>query len=191
MSAEIKEILNNAQSIARILIKQIVRSGDTVIDSTVGNGNDTVFLAELVGVSGTVYGFDIQEEALRNARAILPEALEERVEFLHASHATIAEKICEDVSLVLFNLGYLPGADRTITTSAEITCAACKAALQKLRIGGVILCVVYRGHAEGEQEWHELCAYGKTLKQNEYNFFTLDFPNQANNPPGLIAFQKR
>lgn len=46
------------------IIKQALVSGDTVIDATVGNGNDTVVLAKAVGSMGKVYGFDIQEEAI-------------------------------------------------------------------------------------------------------------------------------
>jgi len=188
---DIKEILNNAQSIARMIIERIVCSGDHVIDATVGNGQDTVYLAELVGSQGRVYGFDIQEEALEKARATLPAALRDRVEFLHISHESIENAIDGDVRLVLFNLGYLPGADRSIMTRSQTTLAACEAALQRLCPGGVVLFVVYRGHAEGQNEWTELKAFGKILDQNHYNFFVLDFPNQANNPPGLIAFQKR
>ena len=36
------------------------------MDATVGNGHDTVFLARLVGETGKVIGFDIQEQAIKN-----------------------------------------------------------------------------------------------------------------------------
>ena len=35
-----------------------------MVDGTLGNGHDTVFLAKLVGPNGHVYGFDIQEQAI-------------------------------------------------------------------------------------------------------------------------------
>ena len=38
--------------------------GETVVDATAGNGNDTQFLAELVGENGHVLAFDIQQAAL-------------------------------------------------------------------------------------------------------------------------------
>ena len=41
------------------LLKEVVQSGDTVIDATMGNGNDTLFLAQLVGEHGHVHAFEI------------------------------------------------------------------------------------------------------------------------------------
>jgi len=43
-----------------------VKEGDTVVDATCGNGNDTAFLASLVGENGRVFGFDIQDKAIAN-----------------------------------------------------------------------------------------------------------------------------
>ena len=56
------------------LMKKAATTGDFVIDATVGNGNDTLFLAQLVGESGKVFGFDIQEEAIERTKARLQEA---------------------------------------------------------------------------------------------------------------------
>lgn len=57
------EIVNTLK-ISRDIIYKYVKEGQTVIDCTVGNGNDTVLLAKLVGDTGKVYGFDIQKTAL-------------------------------------------------------------------------------------------------------------------------------
>ena len=40
---------------ARQLFSETVNAGETVVDATAGNGNDTLFLAELVGENGHVY----------------------------------------------------------------------------------------------------------------------------------------
>lgn len=56
---------------ARQLLEKAVSPGDIVIDATLGNGHDTVFLADLVGPNGRVYGFDIQEEAVLNTKTRL------------------------------------------------------------------------------------------------------------------------
>ncbi|MFL6518354.1 MAG: rRNA methyltransferase, partial [Bacillus sp. (in: firmicutes)] len=40
---------------AKSLLIKAVKPGDVVIDATVGNGYDSVFLAELVGESGQVF----------------------------------------------------------------------------------------------------------------------------------------
>ncbi|MBC7032591.1 SAM-dependent methyltransferase, partial [Salmonella enterica subsp. enterica serovar Enteritidis] len=45
-------------------MNQVVNPGDHVIDATVGNGHDTVYLAKLVGTTGHVDGFDIQSAAI-------------------------------------------------------------------------------------------------------------------------------
>ena len=49
---------------AKYLLNKAVTSGDIVVDATLGNGHDTLFLAKLVGESGRVYGFDVQEHAI-------------------------------------------------------------------------------------------------------------------------------
>ena len=50
------------------LMEKAASNGDIVVDGTVGNGNDTVFLAKLVGPTGKVYGFDIQKEAIERTK---------------------------------------------------------------------------------------------------------------------------
>ena len=42
--------------------------GDICIDATAGNGHDTLLLAELVGASGSIIAFDIQEQAVQETK---------------------------------------------------------------------------------------------------------------------------
>ena len=49
---------------SKSLLEKIVSAGETVIDATAGNGYDTLFLAKLVGESGKVFSFDVQQEAI-------------------------------------------------------------------------------------------------------------------------------
>jgi tRNA A58 N-methylase Trm61 len=42
--------------LVKSIVAGVVSEGDTVVDATVGNGNDTIFLARLVGEKGRVYG---------------------------------------------------------------------------------------------------------------------------------------
>lgn len=53
---------------AKALAEAIIQDGDAVVDATCGNGHDTKFLAGLAGAEGKVYSFDIQAEAIENAR---------------------------------------------------------------------------------------------------------------------------
>jgi len=185
------ELLNNAQSISRMIMDQLIIHGDVVVDATVGNGNDTYYLAEKVGERGRVYGFEIQKEGIaRTVEGLLPHYTK-RVELFHDSHENIARHIAEPVKVILYNLGYLPQSDHSITTLPETTILSLQRGLPLLVHGGAAILVVYRGHADGRKEWKALQDFGRALPQREFNMLALDLLNQANNPPGLIAIQKR
>ncbi len=46
--------LRSARFLARDTLERAVQSGNTVVDATMGNGHDTLFLAEQVGPEGHV-----------------------------------------------------------------------------------------------------------------------------------------
>ena len=134
--------------LAQIRVGRAVRPGETVIDATVGNGHDTVFLANCVGEGGRVIGFDIQERALELTRCRLLEngiALE-RVSLFSRGHEFMGECVTGPVGAVMFNLGYLPGGDHSITTQTAGTVSALEQAWKLLRPGGLISMLCYRGH---------------------------------------------
>ena len=126
-------ILRSARYLADECIERVVKSGDIAIDATMGNGHDTEKLARLVGENGHVYAFDVQEQAVNNTRTRLLEAgLAERATLHLASHDQMAELVLEPVRLVMFNLGWLPGGDKRITTRLESTLKAVNASLSLL-----------------------------------------------------------
>ncbi len=137
--------------LAQLIIREAIREGDTVIDATAGHGHDTVFLAQCVGESGRVLAFDVQEIAIRSARAKVTAAgLAARVEFYQNSHARMAQYAAADsLAAVMFNLGYLPGEDHDLTTVTAETLAALAAAAGLLKPGGVLSVVCYPGHPAG------------------------------------------
>lgn len=57
-------MLKTAMRYSHELLREVVVTGDYVVDATMGNGHDTLFLAQLVGENGKVDAFDIQEAAL-------------------------------------------------------------------------------------------------------------------------------
>ena len=64
-----------------------IKEGGTVVDFTMGNGNETLFLSRTVGEEGRVYAFDIQEDALTSTRAHLSlNGAPENYELICASH---------------------------------------------------------------------------------------------------------
>lgn len=130
--------------------------GDIVVDATMGNGHDTQFLAELVGENGHVYAFDIQESAVANTKERLGDMYQARTTLFHKSHDKIAESLPPEthgkVAAAVFNLGYLPGGDKSITTNGSSTIKAIEQLLSIMKDEGLIVLVVYHGHPEGKAE---------------------------------------
>ena len=130
-----------------------VKEGSVVADFTMGNGHDTLFLSKTVGENGKVYAFDIQEAAVEStAKLLKEEGAPVNYTLICASHHRAKEFINEPTSAGMFNLGWLPGGDKSITTLRETTLPAIEAAIELLEKGGGILIAVYPGHAEGKAE---------------------------------------
>ena len=142
---------------AQELIAQSLKPGQLAIDATIGNGHDTLFMAELVGAEGQVFGFDIQQQALANTRQRLADAgLENRVTLIQGGHENMEDllpcRIHGQISVIMFNLGYLPGGDKNIITRPGTTRAAVEIATRLLAPGGIMTILVYRGHPGGQDE---------------------------------------
>lgn len=174
-----------------------IHPGDAAIDATVGNGIDTAFLAAAVGPKGTVYGFDIQAAAIETARARVEEAAPgTRLELYLASHDRMAELLPPDlsgrVSAVMFNLGYLPGADdaKHIVTRPDTTIAALDASLGFLRPGGVLTIVVYTGHEGGPEEAEAVDEWARTLPVSAGQAVLYRMPQRPLSPY-LIAVERK
>lgn len=179
----------------RSLIESVVQPGDTVVDATMGNGHDTLFLAQLVGELGKVLAYDIQEEALKHTAQRLQEAnCKKQVHLLLKGHQHIGDDLNElssPISAAMFNLGYLPGGDKEIVTIPETTIQALYGIRQHLKAGGLITLVVYSGHEQGKHEKKVLLQEVSSWNQKEYQVLKYQFINQRNHPPFLIAIHKR
>ena len=151
----------------RRFILQHLGPGDTAVDFTMGNGNDTLFLSQTVGDGGRVYAFDIQEAALESTRRRLAESsAPENYTLICASHHLVKEYVKEPIKAGMFNLGYLPGSNKkSVTTMRETTLPAVRSAIELLAPDGVLIVAVYPGHLEGELEGEELREYLKTLSK--------------------------
>ncbi|NMB08006.1 MAG: methyltransferase domain-containing protein [Tissierellia bacterium] len=181
----------NPVDIAKRIMTNYVKEGDIVLDCTVGNGNDTIHLAKLVGDSGKVYGFDIQSIALKLTREKLEkENLLNRVFFIHDSHENIDNYISEKLSLIVYNLGYLPGGDKSIKTNPITTIKSLKKAIKLLKSNGLLLITCYTGHSGGKEEKEKVKAYLGALDQKYANVLEFNFINQKNNPPVLYGVEK-
>ncbi len=134
-------------------ILQHISQGDTVADFTMGNGYDTLFLSKTVGETGHVFAFDIQPSALESTKKRLTENdAPENYTLICDSHHNADKYIDRPIKAGMFNLGYLPGGDKSITTKRETTLQAVKTAIGLLAPDGILLIAVYPGHEEGEIE---------------------------------------
>lgn len=180
---------------AHELVRNVAREGDVVIDATAGNGHDTKFLAELVGDSGLVYAFDLQPTALQRTADLLTGANLNNVQLLQRDHAELKSVLPAKhqgaVAAVMFNLGYLPGGDRSLTTRAASTRAALQAALECLQPRGLLTVIAYTGHPQGREETlavEDLC---KSLTPVEFETLVVSPPSTDRPSPRLFAVRKR
>ena len=144
-----------------------LKPGGIAVDATSGNGHDTLFLAQQIGISGHVFAFDLQKEALDSARRHVASAGHfPTITWIQDGHENMVEHIPEHiqgtVDTVVFNLGYHPGGDKSITTRTDSTLLALDASLQVLKPGGMLSVVTYP-HPEGVHEEKAIVEWIETL----------------------------
>lgn len=183
--------LDNILPFAHRTLAAHIRPGDTVVDATAGNGHDALWLAQCVGVSGCVYAFDVCAAALAATRTRLQAAgLGGCLHTLEIGHEHMAESVPAGVAAVVFNCGWRPGGDKTRTTQAATTVAAMRQALALLRSGGVLVAVLYPGHAAGAHEARVVGTWAAALPQQHFSVLQYGFTNRAHCPPYLLAIEK-
>ncbi len=130
-----------------------IKDGGVAVDFTMGNGHDTLWLSKAVGENGKVYAFDVQKAALDSTKALLEsENAPENYTLILDSHHNSEQYVKEPICVGMFNLGWLPGSDKTVRTHFETTLPAIEAAIRLLDDDGALLIAVYPGHAEGAEE---------------------------------------
>ena len=160
-----KSILNKVKQI----IDKNVKYKDLVIDATVGNGHDSLFISNYLK-EGHLYGFDIQEKALENTKKLLDENNFSNYTLFLENNKNIEQtlnNLKNKISLIIYNLGYLPGGDKNITTKSEDTINSLKGSINLLNKKGIILMTIYPGHDEGYKEGKDVINY---LNENKINY---------------------
>ncbi len=176
------------------LLRAHLARGDTAIDATAGNGHDTLLLTQLTAPGGTVFAFDIQPAALVATRRRLESAgtAPESWHLIQAGHETMLTAIPPQhhghIAAVVFNLGYLPGGDQSLITTAGTTLPAIHAALTLLRPGGIVVAVLYPGHSGGAEEAQAVRAFAHALPAAHTSEFTN--PDTARPAPSVLLIQK-
>ncbi|KAA9197694.1 SAM-dependent methyltransferase [Enterococcus durans] len=187
-------MLQTALHFSHSLLEEILQPGDHVIDATMGNGYDTVFMAEKIGKTGHVYSFDIQKEALLSTKSKLTEQdLLDRTSLFLQGHETLGTVVeeAQPIKAGIFNLGYLPKSDKSVITLPETTRTAMEEILKRLVSRGRMILVVYYGHDGGEKKLDMVQDYCQSLPQEKYNVLKYQFINQKNNPPILYCVEKK
>lgn len=184
--------INKITEVNKLFLDKIINKDDVVVDATMGNGYDTIYLGKLVGENGKVYAFDVQEEALKSTRKkVEKENMNNIIELILDGHENLDQYVKENVACVVFNLGYLPRAKHQIITKPDTTLEAIKKSLSLLKPNGVISIAIYTGHEGGMEEKNYISEYLNRLDQNEFNVLHMEFTNQINNPPELILIEKK
>ena len=169
-----------------------IKEGAFCIDATAGKGNDTLFLAKLVGNSGHVLAMDIQPAAMEKTKELLEKnQMIHRVQLVLDGHEHIKQYAePESVDGIMFNLGYLPGGDHTVATKADTTIQALEQSLNLLKPLGIISLAVYHGGDTGFEEKDKVLAWLKQLDSKKYTVIVTDFYNRPNHPPLAVQIIK-
>lgn len=175
-----------------IMIENLLPAGGCAIDATTGNGLDLLKLSNKVGGRGKVFGFDIQETAIDKTKALLKsKAVHDNYILIQDCHSQLLNHVREPVDMAVYNLGYLPGGDKAITTRMETTILSLKAAMTLLKTKGCLMVVSYPGHPKGAVEEKALFSFSKALNQNIWTVLRSEFTNQINDPPIFYLIMKR
>jgi hypothetical protein len=163
-----QELLQSHISFAHEKWSEHVVKGDLVIDATCGNGHDALYLSFLclTETQGALIALDRQLGAIFSTKKKLEEKLTKdtfsKVLFYCQSHETFPP-LERAPSLIVYNLGYLPGSDKVIKTSKETTLVSIENALSLISKGGMLSITCYPGHAEGLEEQSEILNYAAKL----------------------------
>ncbi|XP_051128468.1 uncharacterized protein LOC127249610 isoform X2 [Andrographis paniculata] len=187
--------------VAHAVWKKVVRKGDVVIDATCGNGFDTLAMLRLVAdensCRGHVYAMDVQKEALESTSFLLDRSVsagERKLVELYAMCHTKMEELVhigDVIRLVAFNLGYLPGGDKTLKTLPDTTLLALEAATRVVAPGGSLISVVcYLGHSGGREEFKTVESFAAGLPIDGWTCCKLQTVNRPLAPVLVLLYRK-
>lgn len=174
----------NISNLAHCIINNFVLNKGVAIDATLGNGYDTDFLSNIFQ---DVYSFDIQRQACENY--ILKGI--DNVTVINDSHHLFKKYIDKNVDCIIYNLGFLPGGDKNITTIHETSLGSIKEGLEILSNSGIMIICIYRGHSEGKIEESFILNYLKTLPKNKFGVMVHSYLNRDEVAPLLVVVEKK
>ena len=91
----------------------------------------------------------------------------------------------------MYNLGFLPGGDKEITTLHNTSLESIKEGLKILNSGGLMTICIYRGHYEGKIEESCILEYLKNLPKNKFGVMVQSYLNREDISPLLVVIEKK
>lgn len=179
--------INNPVKLSHFIMKERMGKNIRACDMTAGNGKDSEFILKNLNPS-MLYCFDIQKQAMTNTKNLIGDY--PNFKFILDSHENIDSYIDEKIDLFVYNLGFLPKGDKSITTDYKTVIKSLEKSLNLLNDKGLILICLYPGHESGRLEAKFIEKFLKELDQKSYQVIKYDFLNQINNPPYLISLRK-
>lgn len=176
--------VGNISDLSHHIIESFITNKRIAIDATLGNGHDTDFLSNIFQY---VYSFDIQKQACDK----YVEKNITNVEVINDSHHLFHKYIHENVDCIIYNLGFLPGGDKNITTMHETSLESIKKGLSILNSSGFMIICIYRGHYEGKIEESCILEYLKTLPKNKFGVMIQSYLNRENISPIMVIIEKK
>jgi 16S rRNA C1402 N4-methylase RsmH len=167
-------------------LAEVLDKESVAVDATMGNGNDTAFLA---GLAGQVFAFDVQEQALVKTQERLDSLGLTNAQLILSGHENL-EQYVDQIRAAIFNLGYLPSADKSIITKPGTTIQALQKVLDRLEAGGRVSVMIYYGHEGGDMEKDAVLDFVKDLDQTIFTAMLYQPLNQINTPPFLVMIER-
>lgn len=81
----------------------------------------------------------------------------------------------ENVDCIMYNLGFLPGGDKSVTTMRETSFRRIKEGLELLKSNWVMTICIYRGNVEGKNEENLILPYLKVLPKSKFGVMYYSF----------------
>ncbi|MCH9632110.1 MAG: hypothetical protein S4CHLAM6_04340 [Chlamydiae bacterium] len=189
-------ILQSVIPLSHAMWKNILVPTAYTIDATCGNGHDTLFLSQLTlsEAGGKLMALDIQPKAIENTKNLLKSNLKEKIlqniSLISSCHSQIDLHCPKGADLIVYNLGYLPGASKTITTQTETTIISLQKSLSLLKKEGHLSVTCYPGHEEGQIESSKVLHWAKSLGA-EYICCQHQWINRSEKSPFIIMICKK
>lgn len=176
--------VGDISALSQYIISNFIDNKEIAIDCTLGNGYDTDFLS---GIFKKVYSFDIQKEP---CEAYVSKG-KSNVDIINDSHELIDKYINSKVNCIMYNLGFLPGGDKSITTEHETSLSSIKKGLEMLESGGIMTICIYRGHHEGQKEESCILEFVGKLSKSRYGVMSHCYLNRSEMAPMLVVIEKK